>query len=121
MEDDRLLKLVGIALVAFIGVALLTGVLAAMNPDAGQPEIDETTWSHERVNETHVRIDYDDGPTLQTEELVVSVDGYTRRVTWTGRVAPGDSGLVRAAPDRIVRVYWTDGRGPRELLASWRV
>lgn len=120
-DDDRLLILVGVALVAFIGIALVTGVLAAMNPDVGEPRIEDTEWSEERVNETHVRVTYDDGPPLDVAEVVVSVDGYTREVSWTERITPGDSGLLRASPDRIVRVYWTDGSGPRELLASWRV
>lgn len=119
-DGDRLLKLIGIALVAFILFAVLTGVLAAMNPDIGLDEA-ETVWTADRANETHLLITYEDGPAIPADELVVSVDGYDRHGLWSGEVRPGDESLVRVGPNSRVRLYRLDERGPRTLLDEWKL
>lgn len=118
-DSDKILKLVGVALIAFIVIAVLTGILAAMNPDIGTLGPGETDWSGDRINETHFQITYEEGPAIPSDELVVSVDGYDRHGAWSGRVVPGDSGAVRVAPDSVVRLYWLSESGPRDRLAEW--
>lgn len=121
MNEDRLLQLVGIALVGFIGLAVVTGILVAIDPGSDDGGPSETEWSGSALNATHFEIVYVDGAPLPADSLIVSVDGYQRHGTWSGQVRPGDTGLVRVSEDSVVRLYWVAESGPRELLADWTV
>lgn len=120
-DDDRLLDYLGV----FVAVTLLLMVGALVLAFAGAPgdrtaEAPGAEWSLERVNDTHVRVVHAGGRPVPADRLVVTVDGYRRRPTWSGLVSRGDATLVRAGTDLLVRLYWTTDRGDRVLLATWR-
>jgi hypothetical protein len=73
------------------------------------------------MNATHVQITHDGGEPVSASELIVTVDGIERRVTWSGLIRQGDSGVVRGDRQQVVRLYWTGGPGDRSLLASKQV
>lgn len=123
-DGDRLLDigglLIGLTLLLMIGALAVAFVETPGGEATSGPP---TEWSLERVNDTHVRITHEGGDPVAADQLVVSVDGNDRRVTWEGTVAEGDSGVVRAGagPDLLVRLYWITDRGERVRLDDWRV
>lgn len=120
-DGDRILDLVGAALAATILVSVALLVFAAATTPTGAPaEAPSTEWSLDRVNTTHVRITHAGGEPVAARSLVVTVGGTDRRVDgWSGMVARGDRGVVRALEGKVVRVYWTTEAGERVRLASW--
>lgn len=120
-DGDRILDLVGAALAATILVSVALLVFAAATaPTGAPPEAPSTEWSLDRANTTHVRITHAGGEPVAARSLVVTVGGTDRRVDgWSGMVARGDSGVVRALEGKTVRVYWTTAAGERLRLASW--
>lgn len=119
-DGDRLLLLVGIALFGILAFAFGVIVIGGMNPAWGE-DTPEAEWELDRVNETHVSIVHREGDVVEARELTVTVGGRERRVSWSGRVGPGDTGVLRAEEGDIVRLYWTGGRGTRDLLEEWRL
>jgi hypothetical protein len=121
-DGERILDLIGIILVMFIIVSVGILILAAMNVpsqrSADEPEVD---WALTRTNATHVQITHDSGEPVPASELIVTVNGFERRVTWSGLISQGDSGVVRGDRQQVVRLYWTGGLGDRSLLASWEI
>lgn len=120
-DADRLLDLGGLA----IGVTLLLMIAALAvafvgGSNSGATGGPPTEWTLDRVNDTHVRIVHAGGEPVAADRLVVSVDGYDRRVTWEGTVSEGDAGIVRAGPDLLVRLYWITEQGERVRLDDWR-
>jgi len=121
-DGDRLLDvgglLIGLTLLLMVGALAVAFVeVPGSEATSGPP----TEWSVERVNDTHLRITHAGGEPVPTDSLVVSVDGNDRRVTWDGTVSEGDSGVVRARADTLVRLYWITERGERVRLDDWRV
>lgn len=120
-DAERLLDLGG--LVIGLTILLMVGVLAIAfveAPSGGATGGPPTEWTAERVNDTHVRITHAGGEPVAADRLVVGVGGYDRRVTWNGTVSEGDSGVVRAGPDRVVQLYWITEQGERVRLEDWR-
>jgi hypothetical protein len=121
-DGERILDLIGIVLAVFIllsiGILILAGMNAPSQQSADEPEIN---WTLNRMNATYVQITQDGGEPVSASELIVTVDGIERRVTWTGLIRQGDSGVVKGDRQQVVRLYWTGGLGDRSLLASWEV
>ena len=117
-DGDRILDLVGIALVGLILVGAGMIVVAGLNAgdSAGAPESD---WKLVRVNETHVQVGHVGGEATRARNLTVTVDGNERPTTWDGNVSRGDVTLVRADPGATVRLYWTSSNDDRILLETW--
>jgi hypothetical protein len=117
-DGDRLLNLVGAALVlaVILSVGLLVVVAANGPTSTSGPDAE---WTLSRVNDTHVRITHAGGERTHASNLVVTVDGRERRVSWTGELTREDSGVVHARASQVVRLYWLPDHGNRELLARW--
>lgn len=112
------LVLVGVAIVVAIVLIVYAGMtIPALNRSDDVPDAE---WRLERVNETHVRISHAGGEPVDTEYLAVSVNGRRRSVSWSGTLVNGTGGVVQAKPDRVVRLYWTEGHDNRDLLSMWR-
>lgn len=119
-DGDRILTLVGIGLVLFLLSAIGVVVLAAMaGPMGAEPP--NAQWRLERMNDSVVRITHAGGETVAASELVVTVDGFERDITWSGRIEPGDAGRLQATESSSIHLYWDGGRGDRVSLATWRV
>lgn len=119
-DGDRDLTIIGVVLVGLLLSAIGVAVLAAMaGPSAAEPPNAE--WRLERVNESHVRITHAGGERVPASDLVVTVEGYERDVTWSGMVTEGDATVVQATEDRGIHLYWNGGRGDRVSIAVWRV
>ncbi|MFB6161594.1 MAG: hypothetical protein ABEJ61_10540 [Haloferacaceae archaeon] len=120
-DGDRVLDLVGAALAATILVSVgLLAFSAATAPTGAPADAPSADWSLDRTNETHVRIVHVGGEPVAARSLVVTVGGTDRRVDgWSGTVARGDGGVVRALAGEVVRLYWTTDDGERVRLASW--
>lgn len=120
LEDgDRILNLVGVALVLAVAVAL--GVVAInFDPpeDATEPG---GNWSIERVDDSTVRVVRAGGEPLPADEIVVTVDGVRRNSDWTDPIVSGSSATVDASEGSLVRVVWTSGRGNRARLEEKRL
>lgn len=118
-DGDRVLTVIGVVIVLFIVAAVAAlAIAAASGPGASAPD---ASWELERVNDTHVRVMHAGGDPIDAERLVVSVDGYERRVSWSGEISEGDAGILIAGEDTEVTLYWTRERRPRTQLASWAV
>lgn len=118
-DGDRILNLVGAALVLalLLSLALLV-VVASEGPATGAGP--DAEWTAARVNETHVRITHAGGERVHASDLVVTVGGRERHVSWTGVLTRGSSGVVHARAQRVVRLYWLPENGNRKLLARWQ-
>lgn len=117
-DGERYLNAIGAALGVALVVAVAIGVLVAMNVPANQPDPPEADWTFRQVNATNVRITHETGESVAAASLVVTVDGYERRMSWTGRVTEGDGVVVQASRHQMVRLYWDGGRSDRIQLAS---
>ena len=119
-EGDRLLNALGVVLAGFIVVGIVGVVLAGMGgPSTDVADAPDAEWTLDRVNDSHVRITHRGGDAVPAADLVVTVDGVRRRVSWDGLVAEGDAGTVRAGRGMIVDLYWTNDVGERIELRSW--
>ncbi len=119
-DGDRLLTLFGAAVALFIVVGLVGVVIAGLGgPSTDVTGAPDSEWSLERLNDSHVQIMHRGGEAVPATDLVVTVDGVRRRVSWTGVVGDGDTGAVRAGRDVLVQLYWTTDAGERVKLRSW--
>ena len=120
LEDgDRVLRLVGVALVLAVVIAL--GVVA-LNFD--RPAADPApggNWSIERVDESTVTVERTSGEPVSADDIVVTVDGVRRNADWTDPIVTGSSVTVDASEGTLVRIVWTSGRGTRERLYERRL
>lgn len=119
-EGDRLLNIIGAALVVALVVVVAVGIVIAVNVPANRVSPPEGDWTFRQINATHVQVTYESGEPITASSLVVSVDGYTRHPSWNGRVGEGDATAVQAARGQLVRVYWDGGRSDRVRLARWQ-
>jgi hypothetical protein len=117
-DGDQLLDLIGGVLVVTLVVMLGIGVLVAANAPALRADPPDADWTIQQVNTTYVRIVQTGGEPVAASSLVVTVDGYKRHASWTGRVTPGDAVAVKASRTQVVRLYWVGGRGDRVQVAS---
>lgn len=121
-DGDRLLNVLGVVLALFILVGLVGVVLAGLSgPSTDVEDAPDVDWTLERVNDSHVRLTHGGGDVVPATDLVVTVDGVRRRVSWSGNVVEGDTGAVRADRGMIVELFWTNDVGERIKLESWRV
>jgi len=118
-DGDRILRLVGIALVAAIVVALGVMAVAFASGPTGSSGID-AEWELERVNDTHARVVHAGGEPIEGENVVVTVDSYERRIESRDVLAEGDTIVFEARPDQVIRLYWDAGQGETDLLGTWR-
>ncbi|PSQ43836.1 hypothetical protein BRD17_05340 [Halobacteriales archaeon SW_7_68_16] len=118
-DGDRILDLVGIALVLALVAAL--GVVALnFNPPESET-VPEANWTIERLNDSHVRVTHAGGDPVRTENLYVTVDSIERRTGYQDPVTPGVNATVPASTGSMVRVVWNGGRGERQIMARKRV
>ncbi|EMA43986.1 type IV pilin [Halococcus saccharolyticus] len=117
-EGDRLLNVIGGALVVALVVVIAVAVVVAVNVPANRVDAPDAEWSISQVNETHVRIAHDSGESVAGSALVVTVDGYSRHPAWDDRVTTGDAVAVEASRGQVVRLYWDGGRTDHLQLAS---
>jgi hypothetical protein len=121
-DGDRLLNVLGVVLALFIVVGIVGVVLAGLSgPSTDVEDAPDADWELERVNDSHVRLTHGGGDVVPATDLVVTVDGVRRRVSWSGNVVEGDAGTVRADRGMIVELFWTNDVGERIKLESWRV
>lgn len=117
---DRLLTLFGAALALFIVVGLVGVVLAGVSgPSTQAADAPDAEWSLTRLNASHVQLAHAGGEAIPANDLVVTVDGIRRRVTWDGLVSEGDTGVVRADRGTVVQLYWTTDVGERVKIGGW--
>ncbi|MFC7068344.1 hypothetical protein [Halobaculum lipolyticum] len=122
LDPDRLLTvaLLCVAVFAVAAVAAL-GYAATTAGDDADPMRD-VRWRLEPVNDTHVRVVHDGGPTVSAASLRVTVDGIERRPDWRApALGPGDSGVVRADPGSRVTLLWDRSRVDTVVLDRWRL
>jgi hypothetical protein len=117
---DRLLNLLGVVVALFVVVGLVGVVLAGLGgPSTDAADAPDAAWTLDRVNGSHVRIVHAGGDAVPASDLVVTVDGVRRRVSWDGVVGAGDAGVVRADRGMVVQLYWTNEAGERVKLRGW--
>ena len=120
LEDgDRVLNLIGVALVLAVVVAL--GVVALNFDTPEEDPVPGGNWSMERVDESTVEVTRTGGQPVPADEIVVTVDGVRRNADWTDPIVTGSSVTVDASEGTLVRIVWTSGRGTRERLYERRL
>lgn len=120
-SGERWLRVVGVVMVAIIvvgvGVIVLAGWAAPGGTDAPNAE-----WDLVRESGPYVSIVHAGGEAVQTENLIVVVDGVKRQVDWgTSVVDDGVSGRVQVAEGVRLQLYYQPGSGGRVLLSNWLV
>ena len=125
MTEDRdwLLDAIGVVLVLSIIIGLALVAFAAMNANAPSERTADppnVTWSLQPVNATHVRITHNGGEAVAASNILVTVNGNKRSMTWTGRLTKGDASVVAASQGAQVQLFWTGGEKNHQL-SSWRV
>jgi hypothetical protein len=119
-DGDRLLNLFGVAIALFIVVGVVGVVVAGLGgPSTDAADAPDSNWSLERLNDSHVQLSHRGGDPVPAEDLVVTADGVRRRVSWSGVVTAGESGVVRADRGVVVQLYWTTATGERVKLRTW--
>ncbi|MEF8773813.1 MAG: hypothetical protein V5A23_00425 [Halobacteriales archaeon] len=122
LEDgDDVLNAVGVVLAVLLVAGLAVTVLAAATSSDRADEGPDAAFEFRSVNDTHVEVVHAGGPAVPDADLVVTVDGLQRQVSWPAEVARGDGVTVEARDGSVVRVYWDPGEGERELLGEYRV
>ena len=120
-DGDLLLNVLGVVLALFIVVGLVGVVLSGISgPSTQVADAPDATWTLERINESHVQLTHSGGDAVPASDLVVTVDGVRRRVSWSGVVNEGDTGVVRADRGLVVQLYWTNEVGERVKLQDWQ-
>lgn len=117
-DSDWYLNTIGIALIIALVVAISVFVVIAVNVPGNQANPPDADWAFQQVNATHVQITHESGESVAASSLVVTVDGYERRTSWTGRATAGDAVVVQASREQVVRLYWDGGRTDRIQVAS---
>ncbi|MFB6253434.1 MAG: hypothetical protein ABEI06_02370 [Halobacteriaceae archaeon] len=122
-EGDRYLQIIGIVLAVglFISTGLLVFVAIQTSPNSDTKTIPKVNWTVSRINESHVRLIHAGGKPVDTANIMVTVDGIKRYVSWSNTLTQGDSGTVRAREGQIVRIFWVKGKGNRILMESFTV
>lgn len=121
IDDDRLLDVIGVAVIAFILLAVVVLVLAgATAPSREGIAPPDTDWTIERADGSHVRIVHAGGEPVDASRLVVSVAGVERSPGRSDRLAEGDAVVVPATPGQTVELYWVSGRDERVRLKRWQ-
>ncbi|MFB6104704.1 MAG: type IV pilin [Halobacteriaceae archaeon] len=120
-SGDRWLTLVGgvivTLLVASVGVMVLAGWAAPRATDAPNAE-----WDLVRQSGPYVSIVHAGGEPVDTDRLIVVVNGVKRQVEWDSRVIDdGDAGRVQIQDGQRLQLYFLDSRGDRVLLSNWVV
>lgn len=121
-DGDRLLNLVGLVLVLFIILGIVTLVLAATSVQQEASAVPDANWNLTRINKSYVRITHVGGEPIQTEKLSVTVDGIPRQTQWTSRtLTGGEYGIVAADNDSKVTLLWRESDVNRVVLKRWRL
>ena len=120
MDGDRLLNLVGAAILLAI-VAGLVVVGLNIAGGAADGEAPEVNWTVERVNDTAVRITHAGGDPVRAERLTVRVESYRRATDWADPVAENETTVVQASEGSTVRIVWSAGRGEDVIVHSERL
>ena len=120
IDDDRLLDVVGVVVVAFIVLAVAVLILAGVTAPSRQPaEPPEANWTIERVDEGHVNVTHAGGEPVDATKLVVSVAGVERTPGRSDVITEGESLQVPARSGQHVQLFWVESRDERRLLAEW--
>ncbi|MFB6185851.1 MAG: hypothetical protein ABEI86_03165 [Halobacteriaceae archaeon] len=122
-EGDRYLQIIGVVLAVglFVSTGLLVFVAIQSSPNSDTKPIPNVNWTISRINESHVRLIHAGGKPVDTANIMVTVDGIKRYVSWSNTLTQGDSGTVRAREGQIVRIFWVKGKGNRILMESFTV
>lgn len=120
-SEERWLRVVGIVIGALfvvgVGVVVLAGWAAPGATDAPNAE-----WDLVRQSGPYVSIVHAGGEPVDTDNLIVVVDGVKRQVEWGEPVIDdGDSGRVQVSEGMRLQLYYRSGSGGRVLLSNWLV
>lgn len=120
-SGERWLTVVGIVIAAIIVLGLGTLVLAGISPSDGS-DAPNVEWDLVRLEGPYVRVVHAGGEPVNTDNLIVVVDGVKRPVEWEENVLDdGESGRVQAADGERLQLYWQEDGGGRVLLSNWVV
>ena len=121
IDDDRLLDLVGVVVVAIIVLAVAVLIIAGATAPSRQPaDPPEANWTIERVDDGQVNVTHAGGEPVNAAELVVSVAGVERSPGRTDVLTEGESLTVPARPGQHVQLFWVESRDERRLLDEWQ-
>lgn len=120
-DDDQLLTMVGGILVLGVLIALGVVIIAGLSAPDTASDAPEMSWTVDRINDSHVRLTHQGGDQVDSESLVITVNGVRRHPSWDETISEGDSAVIRAGSDELIRLYWERDAGKRIPLKSWRV
>jgi len=120
-SGDRWLTVIGVVIVGLVVVGLGVMVFAAWAAP-GATDAPNAEWDLVRQSGPYVSIVHAGGEPVDTEKLIVVVDGVKRPVDWGEPVMDdGDSARVQVADGNRLQLYYLDSRGDRVLLSNWLV
>jgi hypothetical protein len=121
-EADRTMRLLSVAILAFIVLGVGIAALAASTADEREPEPPESDWTVDRLNETHVFVEMVGGEPIRSEDFVVSVDGLQRQVRLgEGYLYPGSGFAIAVERGQVIRLTWDPAPGQRATLFTHTV
>lgn len=120
-SQDRWLRVVGVVIVGMFVVGMGVVVLAGWAAPGGT-EAPNAEWDLVRHSGPYVSIVHAGGEPIESEDLIVVVDGVKRQVEWGEPVVDdGVSGRVQVSEGMRVQLYFHPGSGGRVLLSNWLV
>jgi hypothetical protein len=119
-DPDRVLNLVGVALVVVVVFSVVALGISSLAADQGSDTAPEADWDLTRLNDTYVRITHAGGEPVPTPDLTVAVDGRARHPEWTDTtLTEGDSAVLRADADSRITLLWEQSQEKRYVLQRW--
>lgn len=121
-DGDDILDTVGLVLAFLIVAGVGISILAAQTAPSRADDAPAAEFRFQQINDTHVRVAHAGGEPISADDVVVTVDGVQRQVTWdSDTLRKGDDVVVEASSGSLVRVFWDAGEGNRERLARFRI
>lgn len=117
-DGDAILRFVGVALV--LGIVFAGGVVALnFDPPEGESAPD-ADWTIERINGSYVQVTHAGGEPVRRQNVHVTVDGVERATDFPDPVVPDDSTVVPASDGSMVRVAWESEQTNRVVMERER-
>ena len=120
VDDDRVIDVVGLAVVALVVLFLAVLGLAFATAPSRQPTAPpDANWTIHRVDAGHVEIVHAGGEPVDATRLVVSVGGIEHGPGRSDTLTDGEGIEVSASPGERVQLLWIARQDDHVPIETW--